>query len=306
MPAAKPTAAASAECGAAWRGPALAIAGAVAFSGKAIIVKLAYRYPVDPVTLVMLRMLVALPFFALMAWWAGRHEPALSGRERLTVATLGFNGYYLASTLDFLGLQYISAGLERLILYLVPAAVVVLSWLLFGRRASARQWLLMLLGYGGLMLAFGHEWRVEGSRVALGATLVTASMLSYALYLIHSGEMVRRIGALRLAGGASLVACLLCMLQFVLLRPLSTLARIDAPVWWLSMLNGTLCTVLPVLAVMMAIERIGATRTAQLGMVGPVSTIVLGMLLLDEPLTVWLAAGSACVLLCVALLSRNR
>ncbi len=306
MPAARPTAAASADGGTGWRGPALALAGAVAFSGKAIIVKLAYRYPVDAVTLVMLRMLVALPFFALMAWWAGRGQPALSRRERLTVATLGFNGYYLASTLDFLGLQYISAGLERLILYLVPAAVVVLSRLLFGRRASARQWLLMLLGYGGLMLALGHEVRLEGSRVALGAALVSGSMLSYALYLIHSGEMVRRIGALRLAGGASLVACLLCLLQFVALRPLASLARIDPAVWWLSLVNGTLCTVLPVLAVMMAIERIGATRAAQFGMVGPVSTIAMGWLLLDEPLTIWLAVGSLCVLVSVALLSRSR
>ena len=289
-----------------WQGPALALAGAVAFSGKAIIVKLAYRYQVDAVTLIMLRMLVALPLFAAMAWWAGRGKPALSGRDKLAVLALGFMGYYLASMLDFLGLQHISASLERLILYLTPTAVVLLSQLLFGRRASRRQWLLMGLGYGGLALAFGHELTLEGPRVAWGASLVAGSMLSYALYLIYSGERVHRLGALRLAGNASVVACLFCLLQFVLLRPLSGLQAVAEPVWWLSLLNGTLCTVAPVLAVMMAIERIGAARTAQLGMVGPISTILLGVLLLGEPLTLWLAAGSLAVLSSVALLGRNR
>ena len=289
-----------------WQGPALALAGAVAFSGKAIIVKLAYRYQVDAVTLIMLRMLVALPWFAAMAWWAGRGRPALSMRDKLAVVALGFMGYYLASMLDFLGLQHISASLERLILYLTPTAVVMLSRLLFGRRASRRQWLLMGLGYGGLALAFSHELTLEGPHVAWGASLVAGSMLSYALYLIYSGELVQRLGALRLAGSASVVACLFCLLQFVLLRPLSGLQVVAEPVWWLSLLNGTLCTVAPVLAVMMAIERIGAARTAQLGMVGPISTILLGALLLGEPLTLWLAAGSVAVLSSVALLGRSR
>ena len=281
------------------------MAGAIAFSGKAIIVKLAYRHGVDAVTLIMLRMGVALPFFLAMVWWAGRGKPALSWRDRAAAAALGFLGYYLSSTLDFLGLQHISASLERLILYLTPAVVVLLSWALFGRRASGRQWAALALGYGGLLLVFGHELHLDGARVALGAGLVLASTLSYAGYLLYSGEVVRRIGSLRLTGWASSVACGLCLAQFALLRPMAGLATLPAPVWWLSLLNGTVCTVLPVWLVMRAIELIGPARTAQYGVVGPVSTILLGVLILGEPFTAWVLAGSGCVLGSVLVLGRS-
>ena len=292
-----------------WAGPALAMAGAVAFSGKAIIVKLAYRHGVDAVTLIMLRMAVALPFFLLMVWWAGRGRAPLPWRDRWVAAALGFCGYYLASYLDFMGLQHISASLERLILYLTPSVVLLLSWALYGRRATARQWAAMALAYFGLVLVFGHELTLDGPRVALGAALVVASTLSYAAYLLYSGEVVQRIGALRLTGWASAVACVLCLLQFALLRPLGGpggLAHIPAPVLWLSLLNGTLCTVVPVLMVMLAIARIGSSKAAQYGMVGPVTTIALGVVILGEPFTAWVAAGTLCVLGGVALLARAR
>jgi drug/metabolite transporter (DMT)-like permease len=282
------------------------MAGAVAFSGKAIIVKLAYRHDVDAVTLIMLRMAVALPFFLLMCWWAGRGRAPLPWRDRGIAAALGFCGYYLSSYLDFLGLQHITASLERLILYLTPSVVLLLGWALHGRRASGRQWAAMALAYFGLVLVFGHELTLEGPRVALGAGLVAASTLSYALYLVFSGEVVQRIGALRLTGWASAVASLLCIAQFALLRPLGSLAAIAPPVWWLSLLNGTLCTVLPVLMVMLAIARIGPGQAAQYGMVGPVSTILLGVLILGEPFTAWVAAGTLCVLGGVTLLARAR
>ncbi len=289
-----------------WVGPLLAMGGAVAFSGKAIIVKLAYRHGVDAVMLIMLRMAVALPFFLLMCWWAGRGRPALPWRDRWIAAALGFSGYYLASFLDFLGLQHITASLERLILYLTPSVVLLLSWALYGRRASGRQWAAMGLAYFGLVLVFGHELTLEGPRVALGTALVVASTLSYAVYLLYSGEVVQRIGALRLTGWASAVACVLCLLQFTLLRPLGDLGQIPPPVLWLSLVNGTLCTVVPVLMVMLAIARIGSSKAAQYGMVGPVTTIGLGVLILGEPFTAWVAAGTLCVLGGVALLARAR
>ena len=289
-----------------WVGPVLAMAGAVAFSGKAIIVKLAYRHGVDAITLIMLRMAVALPFFLLMVWWAGRGRAPLPWRDRAVAAALGFTGYYLSSFLDFLGLQHISASLERLILYLTPSVVLLLSWALYGRRASARQWAAMALAYFGLVLVFGQELRLEGPRVALGTALVVASTLSYAGYLLYSGEVVLRIGALRLTGWASAVACVLCLLQFALLRPLTDLGQIAPPVLWLSLLNGTLCTVVPVLMVMLAIARIGSSKASQYGMVGPVTTIAMGVLILGEPFTAWVAAGTLCVLGGVALLARAR
>ena len=308
--AASTSAGALAEAGdrpaAVWSGPWFAITGAVAFSGKAIIVKLAYRHGVDAITLITLRMLVALPFFLAMVWWSGRGRPALSWHEKGTVLMLGFLGYYLASRLDFLGLQYISASLERLILYLSPAMVLVLSWALHGQRARLRQWLAMAVAYAGLMLVFGHEVQLGGSRVWLGGALVLGSTLSYALYLLYSGAAVQQIGASRLTGWASSVACGLCLAQFAVLRPWASLLDWPAPVGWLSLLNGTVCTVLPVWLVMRAIERIGPALTSQLGMVGPVSTLALGVLLLGEPFTLWVAGGSLCVLAGVALLARTR
>ncbi|WP_423600786.1 DMT family transporter [Roseateles sp. MS654] len=284
----------------------LAIGGAIGFSGKAIIVKLAYRHGVDAITLLMLRMLLALPLFLALAWWAGRGKPALSGREKLAVLGLGFSGYYLASFLDFAGLAYVTASFERLILYLNPTIVLLLSWALFGRRVTLRQAGALAVSYAGVLLVFGHELQVAGANVWLGSALVFGSAISYALYLVYSGEWVRRIGAMRLTGLATSVACGFCIAQFLLTRPVSGLAELAPAVWWLSVLNAIACTFAPVLMVMMAIERMGAGIAAQTGMVGPMSTILMGVLILDEPLTGWVVAGTVLVLGGVWLLARQR
>jgi len=296
---------APAESGTLLRGLTLAAAGSIAFSGKAIIVKLAYRYQVDAVTLIMYRMLFALPLFALMAWWSSRGKPALTRRDWLGVLGLGFTGYYLASFLDFLGLQTITASLERLILYLNPTLVLLLGWALYGRRIAHRQMVAMAVSYIGVVLVFGHEVRIEGAEAALGALFVFLSAVSYAIYLTYSGEMVHRLGALRLAGLATSVACVLCIVQFLLLRPLAA-AEVAPQVIWLSLLNATVCTALPVLMVMMAIERIGAGLTAQTGMIGPMSTIVMGVLILDEPFNGWIIAGTVLVVGGIYLVSRRK
>jgi drug/metabolite transporter (DMT)-like permease len=273
----------------------LATLGAICFSGKAIIVKLAYRYGVDAVTLIMYRMLFALPIFALMAWWASRGQAALSRKDWLGVLGLGFTGYYLASFLDFAGLAYITASLERLILYLNPTLVLLLGLVLYRRRITARQIIGMAISYSGVVLVFGQEVSLSGPDTAWGALLVILSAVSYAVYLVYSGELVKRLGAMRLVGLASTVACVCCLLQFVLLRPLSA-AEVAPEVIWLSLLNATLCTVAPVLMVMMAIERIGASMASQAGMVGPMSTILMGVVILGEPFTAWVAAGTVLVI----------
>ena len=273
----------------------MAMAGSIAFSGKAIIVKLAYRHGVDAVTLVMLRMLFALPLFLCMAWWAGRGKPRIAKRDWLGILGLGFSGYYLASFLDFWGLEYISASLERLILYLNPTLVLVLGWLLYGRKISYRQGVGMAISYAGVMLVFGHEAALDGKNAVLGAALVLGSAISYALYLSYSGQMVQRLGSLRLAGWATSVACVLCIAQFAVLRPLS-LAQVPEPVLWLSLLNATACTAVPVVLVMMAIERIGAGLTAQTGMIGPMSTLLMGVFILGEPFNMWIVGGTVLVL----------
>lgn len=287
------------------RGLALASLGAIAFSGKAIIVKLAYRYGVDAVTLIMYRMLFALPLFVALAWWAGRGKAPLAARDLAAVAGLGFSGYYLASFLDFAGLAYISASLERLILYTNPALVLALGWLLHRQRVTAQQLAAIGLSYAGVIAVFGQEIRLQGPDTALGSALVFGSAVSYAAYLVLSGTVVKRIGALRLTGWATSIACVLCIAQFLLLRPLEA-AVVAEPVIWLSLLNATACTFVPVLAVMMAIERIGATLTAQAGMIGPMSTVAMGVWLLDEPFTSSVAAGTVLVLVGVGWLARAR
>ena len=285
-------------------GLAFAVVGAIAFSGKAIIVKLAYRYGVDAVTLIMYRMLLALPFFLVMAWWAGRGRPPLTWRDWAGVVGLGFSGYYLSSMLDFAGLQYISASLERLILYLSPTLVLLLNWRIKAQTVSRAQWLAMAVSYAGALLVFGVEMRtVPSSATAWGAFLVLLSTVSYAIYLFYSGEYVQRLGALRLGGWATAVACMFCIAQFVLLRPMAA-ALVAPEVVWLSLLNATLCTAAPVLLVMMAIERIGPVLTAQVGILGPLATIAMGIVLLGEPFTPWLMAGTVLVMVGIYLFSR--
>lgn len=289
-------------------GPGLALAsvGAIAFSGKAIIVKLAYRYGVDAITLIMLRMLFALPLFALMAWWAGRGRPALTRRDWMGVIGLGFSGYYLASFLDFAGLAYITASLERLILYLNPTLVLLFGWIAYRRRITRWQMAGMAISYAGVLLVFGHEMSLgQSSAAAWGALLVFLSAVSYAIYLVASGEFVKRLGSLRLVGLATGVACVLCILQFAVLRPLDTVLQLAPEVIWLSVLNAIVCTALPVLAVMMAIERIGPAMAAQTGMIGPMSTIVMGALILGEPFTAWIAAGTALVIAGIFVFTRT-
>ncbi len=285
-------------------GIAFAAIGAVAFSGKAIIVKLAYRYGVDAVTLIMLRMLFALPIFLAMAWWAGRAKPPLARRDGWGIIGLGVSGYYLASFLDFAGLQYVSASLERLILYLSPTLVMLLGWTFYGRRFSWRQIGGMAVSYSGVLLVFAREADFGHPNVVWGALLVFSSAVSYAVYLVYSGQMVQRIGSLRLVGLATSVASVCCIVQFLLLRPVGSLASVDAHVVWLSVLNATLCTALPVLLVMMGIERVGATVAAQTGMVGPMATILMGVWILDERFTLGIAAGSALVVAGIFLFTR--
>ena len=273
----------------------LAAAGSIAFSGKAVIVKLAYRHGVDAITLVMFRMLFALPFFIAMAWWAGRCQAPLTRNDWLGVLGLGFSGYYLSSFLDFLGLQYISASFERLILYLNPTLVLVLGWVLYKRKITYRQGMAMAVSYSGVLLVFGHEVSLVGENIALGAILVFGSAITYAIYLTYSGHLVQRLGSLRLAGLASTVACFFCIFQFVLLKPVAALDVVPEVIW-LSMLNAIVCTVLPVLMIMMAIERIGPGLTSQIGMIGPLSTLTMGAFFLNETFNLWILMGTVLVL----------
>ena len=279
--------------------------GALCFSGKAVIVKLLYRYPgIDAETLLALRMLVALPFFVVIASTSRRtDQAALSSGDWAKCGLLGFLGYYLASYLDFLGLHYVSATLERLILYLSPTIVLMLSVMLRGFRVSRLQWLGLIVSYAGVAMTFAHDLFAagaprSGAHLVMGSLLIFACAVSYSLYLFGGGELVKRIGAVRmtsLAGGAASVCCIL---QYFVLRPMdhwSDIAHFPKPVYVMSLMNGTVCTVVPLFLVMGAISRIGSSAAAQLGMIGPVSTILLAAIFLGEPVGPWQVAGTILV-----------
>lgn len=286
-------------------GLAIAIGGAILFSTKAVVAKLMYRYQLDAVTVIAFRMLFSLPVFAAIAVWKMRTEAPLSNADRWRILVMGLVGYYLSSFLDFLGLQYITVGLERLILFLTPTFVLLISTLFLKHHISRRQWLALAISYAGIVLVFLHDLQGGGADVALGSTLVLGSAMAYAAYLLLSGEMVRRLGALRLVSYAMCVSSVACIGQFFLLRPAQMLVQ-PLPVYGLSLVNGIFCTVMPVFMTMMAVQRIGAGTASQAGMIGPVSTLFLGALVLGEPVTNWQLAGTGLVLAGIYLLSQKK
>jgi drug/metabolite transporter (DMT)-like permease len=286
----------------------LATLGAIGFSFKAILVKLAYQYRVDAETLLALRMGLSLPFFLAMGAVADRRA-----QHRLTpgdwgwMAALGFSGYYLASYLDFLGLRHITAGLERLILFLYPTLVILLSAIFLAKPIGRRTVAALALCYLGIGLAVGHDLRVMGEpgEVLLGCALVFASALSYALYLMVNGEVVGRLGAMRVTAFATTIACLLSIGQFVVLRPLSALV-LPWQVYALGLAMALFSTVAPVWLVSEAIRRLGAGPVSLTGTLGPVVTIFLGWLMLDEALGPGQLGGAALVIAGVLVMARRR
>jgi drug/metabolite transporter (DMT)-like permease len=287
----------------------LAAIAAIGFSFKAILIKLAYPYGVDAITLLALRMLFSLPAFLFVAWREGgkRHHAALSTRDWRAIVAFGVVGYYGASFLDFLGLQYISAGLERLILFLYPTLVMVLSLLFLGKRITRRDSTALVLSYVGIGFAFAHDILGNpGNRdIALGGLLVFASAVAYAIYLIGSGQLVGRIGTARFTAHAMTAASAACIAKFLLTRPVSALV-LPWQVYAYSVAMAAFSTVAPVFMITAAIRRIGSGRVALIGAVGPMATIFLGYWILKEPLSGWQLLGAALVMAGVLMVSRTK
>jgi len=283
----------------------MAVIGSVLFSAKGVVVKLHYRHQVDAMTVLALRMLFSLPFFAGVAVWQMRRSEPLSGHDRWRILLLGLIGYYLSSYLDFIGLQYISAGLERLVLYLTPSFVLLMSVFLLKKRVSGIEWLALATCYGGTVLVFLHDAQRGGPNIWLGGAFVLGSAVFYAMYLLFSGELVQRVGTLRLVAYVMCISAAASVGQFLLLRPWSMLSQ-PLAVYQLSLLNAGLCTVLPVFITMMAIARVGAPVASLAGMIGPVSTLFLAHWILDEPITAIQLLGTALVLAGIYLLSTKK
>ncbi len=286
-------------------GSALIVLGAIGFSAKSVLIKLAYadEAQVDAITLMTLRMLFALPFFLGVALWGGGSEAAnRTPRDWGALLVIGLTGYYLASLLDFKGLEYVSAGLERLILFLYPTFVVLLTALLHRRRVDGMQRIALLLSYAGIGLVYGTQATAASADVTLGASLVLGSALAFAIYMTASGHYIPRFGSRRFTACSMSVACLATVAHFLLSRPLDRLA-VPPDVMGLAIALALFSTVLPAFLMNAGIRRIGAARAAIVGTVGPVSTLLLAWLVLGEALTPPQAFGAALVLSGVLLVS---
>ena len=286
-------------------GAGLALLAAFGFSLKAIFIKLAYPYGVDAITLLALRMLFALPVFLWVGLVRQRAGDALSGGDWGRIAILGCLGYYGASILDFWGLQYISAGLERLILFTYPTLTILIG-VLFQRKAfSWREGAALVLCYTGIGFAFVHDLGLADSRdVWIGGGLVFASSISYAIYLAGSAPMIARLGSMRFTALAMLVSTAVTLLHFAAAQPLAAFVQ-PLPVYGWSLAMALFATVIPVFALSAAIRQLGAGRTTLYGMIGPLLTIGFGWWLLDEAISPAQLAGAALVVIGILIVSRR-
>ncbi|MCB0637166.1 MAG: DMT family transporter [Lewinella sp.] len=260
--------------------------GAILHSSKAIFIKLAYQYGVDSVSLVALRMAFSLPFFLVAAYWSKRKDGAerirLGRRLWSVLIGLGLTGYYLASLLDFWGLQYLPAGLARLILFVYPTLVLLLSAWWLRRPITRLEAGAVLLTYVGIVLAFATAVDVEWSpSFWWGVVLSFGSALAYAVYLIGSGQYLPKLGTLRFTSFVMTVACVAILLHHGL-QYRWALFHFPGPVYRLSLGMALFATVIPSFMVGEGIRRIGAGQSAIISSFGPISTILLAYVFLDE------------------------
>ena len=291
-------------------GVVLAILAALGFSFKAILIKLAYAVPqavpVDAVTMMSLRMLFSLPVFVWVGFQSSRSAPPLTRRDWSVLLLLGLVGYYGASILDFMGLQYISAGLERLILFTYPTLTLLIAVLFQGKSLERRELIALILSYTGIGLAFVHDLRFSGETgaVLIGGMFVFGSSLTYAIYLTGSAPMIQRLGTARFTAMAMIFSTLATQLHFFIMKPLSAYIQ-PTSIYVYGITMAVFSTVLPVFMLSAAIRRIGPSRTVLIGTLGPVLTIFFGWWLLGEPLSLAQTAGTALVLTGVWFVSRH-
>ena len=282
---------------AAYLGFCFAALAAIGFAAKAILVKLAYAEPVDAVTLLTLRMLFSAPVFLLIGLRHAlqRNQQPMLAKDYLAVLILGILGYYLSSLLDFIGLQYISAGLERLILFLYPTLVVLLSALLLGKAFGRKEIIALLFSYTGITLVFYEQLQLQSAQLLFGAGCVFASTLTYAIYLIGAGETIARIGPSRFTAYAMLVACSATLIQFLMTHSPEALL-VTRRVYQLSLFMAIFSTVLPVFMLSAAMRLIGSAHTSLIGSLGPVATLFMASGILGEELSLLQIGGATLVM----------
>jgi drug/metabolite transporter (DMT)-like permease len=289
-------------------GSAFIVLAAIGFSSKSVLIKLAYAdsAQIDAITLMTLRMTLALPFFLAVALW-GRETETTERRTRdwIALMLLGVTGHYLASLLDFTGLEYISAGLERLILFLYPTIVVLLTAFIYRRPVSKPQRWALLLSYTGILLVFGDSPDATYPDIALGAALVFASAVVFAFFMTGSGYFIPRFGSRRFTAYSMSIACVATGAHFAASKPVDRLL-VSSEVFTLALILALISTVAPAFLMNAGIHRIGAGQASILSTVGPVATLALAYGLLGETLGPIQLIGSALVLGGVLLVSLEK
>ena len=265
----------------------ITLAGAIMFSTKAIMVKLAFAHtPIDALTLLTLRMIFSLPFFLAAAFFASntKGNVRMNRRQWMWVIALGLFGYYLSSLFDFIGLQYISAGLERLILFLYPTFAVLINAFLFKQAISGRQKIALLLTYLGIGIAYFGELKIDTGNpyFFLGSFLVFLCSITYSIYIAGSGRIIPVIGASKFTAYSMLSATAGIFLHFMLMGNYPALSA-GAEVWWYGILLAVVATVIPSFLISAGMKRIGSNNVAIISSVGPVSTILQAHFILGEP-----------------------
>ena len=286
-------------------GVTLAILAAIGFSAKAIFVKLAFVVaPIDAITLLALRMAFSVPAFIAVAIWSARqqHTNPLSTHDYLLIIGLGFIGYYVSSLLDFMGLQYLSAGLERLILFLYPTMTLLLSAALFKHPITRRHIIALIISYVGIGLVVVHDFGQQSANMLLGASLVFASTLSYSVYLVGAGHAIHKLGTIRFTALAMIVASAFTLTHFGVTHELRAL-QFPLKIYLLSLAMAVFSTILPVFMLSAAIRLINPSRTALIGSAGPVATIFMAYLFLGETIVGLQIVGAVLVLCGVMLIS---
>lgn len=281
------------------------------FSSKAVFIKLAYTHEVDATTLLMLRMLFSLPFFLVIGFNSlkkKRHQnQAIRRKDWLFMVLLGLSGYYLASIFDFIGLQYVSASLERLLLFVYPTIVVILSTLLLKQAFAKEQLIALLLTYFGIFLAFWDRLQTpQESNFWVGVLWIFASAFTYACYLIGTEKVIPTVGVVPFTTIAMSVASVAIITDFSINNDWSSLVQLDMQIWYYSIILAIFCTVIPSFFVSKAISLIGSSNMSIVASVGPVTTILLAAWLLNEQIFMLQLVGTAVVLVGVIYLSVNK
>jgi drug/metabolite transporter (DMT)-like permease len=287
----------------------IAALGAICFSTKAIFVKLAYRdTSVDAVSLLALRMLFSLPFFLISAAFtsAKSENVKFSTKQWMAVAATGCLGYYISSLLDFLGLQYVSAGIERLILFIYPTLVLLMSSLIFKMKIKPVQWVAIMVTYSGLVIAFWGEAVVDTSSPDFytGALLIFLCAITFAMYIVGSGRLIPHVGATKYNSYAMTFACIAVLAHYGFSSS-SSLYNLDPLVYVYSFSMAVIGTVIPSFLVAQGIKRIGSDNAAIVGSIGPVSTIIQANLFLNEPVLALQIAGTVMILAGVLIIGKR-